>query len=222
MLQGESKTTKGGKPDSTRYTGILIGANQSRGGSSDRSQGAGEVSSRGSSGRGSSGGDSGRRLRKPRAPLTFLSRRLPPAARSTRPAQQPPAPPLRPLPLRGRSANRAGAHRGICLSPGWNTAAIFSDLPGRLVLPRALWLAPRLGAGLTLGVDARVRGQGKGSAPAHFHLPHSLDPLAERCSAWHLEDANKCVDDILSSREAFSKSRRSVRPDIELQKCKSG
>ena len=179
--------------------GLFIGANQFRGGSSDHSQGAGEVSSRGSSGRGSSGGGSSRPLPKPRTPLTFLSRRLPPAARSTRPAQPPPAPPLRPLPHRGRSANRAGAHRGIRLCTGRNTAAICSDRPGRLVLPRALWLAPRLGAGLTFSVDCRGRG---GERALRLRTSISLTPwiLAERCRAWHLEDAHKCVDDILSFR----------------------
>ena len=131
---------------------LFLSGNPSKG-QSDHSQGAGVVSSRGSSGRASSG-----RFCKPREPLTLLNRRRPPAARPTPPTQRPPAPPLRPLPRCGRPANRARARRGTCLCSGLNAGAIFSDSPGRLGLPRALWLAPLLGAGPTFDLDLCVRG----------------------------------------------------------------
>lgn len=129
---------------------LLLSGNPSKG-QSDHSQGAGVVSSRGSSGRGSS-----RRFCEPQEPLTLLSRRRSPAARPAPPAQRPPAPPLRPLPRRGRPANRARARREAYLCSGLNAGAIFSDRPGRLGLPRALWLAPLLGVGPNFDLDLCV------------------------------------------------------------------
>lgn len=92
-----------------------------------------------------------RRLREPRAPHSpSAAARLPPAARPAGPAPLPGAPPLRPLRRRGRPTNRARARRSVSFrSASGRPRAISRAARGRLEPPRALWLAPLLGAGLT-------------------------------------------------------------------------
>ena len=54
-----------------------------------------------------------------------------------------------------------------------------------------------------LSVGMRTGWGGRGGERAlRLRTSISLTPwiLAERCRAWHLEDAHKCVDDILSFR----------------------
>lgn len=74
----------------------------------------------------------------------------PSAARPGGPAQPPWAPPLRPLPRRGRQTNRVRARRGASFSSASERpGAIFSGRTGGLGPPRTLWLARLMEAGLT-------------------------------------------------------------------------
>lgn len=137
---------------------------QSQGGSSDHSQGAGEVSYRGSSGRGPQAG-------APADPSVNLNAahlpQPPPTSRSAlnpagSAASGPPAATVT-LPWEVGQSSRSSSRN---LPLHWlehRSDLLLTARGGGCCL--ALWLAPRLGAGLTFSMDCSARGRGR-AAPA--------------------------------------------------------